>query len=68
MGKRYGGEYANTLMLKIKNPFWKDVLKHYKKLCNKCKPSTAEEFISENMHYNIKSIREGQIVNNRDCK
>lgn len=55
-------------MQKIKNSFWKDVLKHYKKLCNKCKPSTAEEFISENMHYNIKSIREGQIVNNRDCK
>lgn len=27
--KKYGGKYVNILMLRIKIPFWKDVLKHY---------------------------------------
>ena len=28
--KLYGSEYANVLMVKVKNPFRKDVVKHYK--------------------------------------
>ena len=30
--REYGGEYATILMLRSKNPFWKDILKYYKKL------------------------------------
>ena len=29
--KLYGSEYANVLMEKVKNPFWKDLIKHLKK-------------------------------------
>ena len=28
---KFGGEFANKLIQEIQNPFWKDVLKHYKK-------------------------------------
>ena len=49
----FGGEYANILMEKIKNPVWKDVMKHYKKLSSKCKVDNLSEFLAENIHYNI---------------
>ena len=48
----FGGEYANKLLLNSSNMFWFDVLKHYKKLCSKCKPSDVHEFLAENIHYN----------------
>ena len=39
-------EYANILMQKIHNPFWKDVLKHYKNLYTRYEPKNQDEFIS----------------------
>ena len=43
---RFVGEYANALMQKIHNPFWKDVLKHYKNLYTRCEPKNQDEYMS----------------------
>ena len=51
--KLFGGEFANVPMQWICNPFWKDVLKHYKKLYTKCLPENIHDFVSECIHYNI---------------
>ena len=40
-------------MQRICNPFWKDVLKHYKKLYTKCLQEYIHDFVSECIHYNI---------------
>ena len=64
--RNYGGEYANIQMLRIENPFWKDVLKHYKKLCIKCTPLIVDEFMSENVHYHINITKERKVVYNRE--
>ena len=41
-----GGEYANVIMQRINNPFWRDVLKHFKKFCSKCLPDTDSDNFS----------------------
>ena len=51
---------------RIKNLFWKDVLKHDQKLCIKCTPLTVDELVSENIHYNINITRERKVVYNRE--
>ena len=51
--KLLGCEFANVHMQQIYNPFWKDVLKHYKKLYTKCLPENIHDFVSECIHYNI---------------
>ena len=38
--KQRGGEFANIIMQRVKNPFWFDVFKHYKKISAKCTPVT----------------------------
>ena len=53
----FGIEYANTLIQSIENPFWKDVLKHYKKMATKCCPVSVDEFVSECIHYNPNILR-----------
>ena len=40
-------------MPRIYNPFWKDFLKHYKKLYNFFLPKHIYDFMSECLHYNI---------------
>ena len=62
----YGSEYANILMVKIKNPFWKDVVKHYKKLYHRCCPLNIDEFMSECIHYNVNITRDKKIVYIKD--
>jgi hypothetical protein len=52
-----GCEYAQTAMHRIDNVFWKDVLKHYKKLYLKCHPESIHEFLSECIHYNSNITR-----------
>ena len=37
----------------ICNPFWKGVLKHYKKLHTKCLPENTHNFVSECIHGNV---------------
>ena len=49
-------------MQKIHNPFWKDVLKHYKNLYTRCEPKNQDEFTSECLFYNIKIIRDKRVV------
>ena len=56
------GEYANVLMQKNHNLFWKDVLQHYKNLYTRCEPKNQDEFTSECLFYNIKIIRDEQVV------
>ena len=51
--RTHGTEYANTLMNRIKNPFWHDVLKHMKRLQVKCVPRNIHEFNAECIFYNI---------------
>ena len=63
--RKYGGEYANILMRRVKNPFWKDVLKHYKKLQTKCFPQEVGDFLAECIHYNINIIRDKKVVHLR---
>ena len=46
-----GGEYANVLMQKNHNPFWKAVLKYYKNLYTRCEPKNQDEFMSECLFY-----------------
>jgi hypothetical protein len=58
----YGSEYANVIMSHIKNAFWKDVMRHYKKLYAKCKIITLDEFMAECIHYNINILRDRQVI------
>ena len=45
-------------MQKIHNPFWKNVLKHYKNLYTRCEPKNQSESMSECLFYNIKIMRD----------
>ena len=51
--KLFGGEFANVPMQRIYNPFWKDVLKHYKKRYTKRLPENIHNFESDCIHCNI---------------
>jgi hypothetical protein len=50
--QQLGGEFANTLMQLVHNPFWHDVLKHFKKLSMKCIPADISDFNAECIFYN----------------
>ena len=64
--KLFGGEFANVPMQQICNPFWKDVLKHYKKLYTKCLPKNIHDFVSECRHYNINITINKRVVYIKD--
>jgi hypothetical protein len=64
--KMYGGEFANVIMKQCINPFWVDVFKHYKKLCDKCIPKTFDDFASENLYYNVHICRDYKIISLND--
>ena len=57
-----GCEYANTIMKRTSNLFWKDVLRHYKKISSKCTVSTIDEFMADCIHYNINILRDRKVV------
>ena len=58
----FGGEFVNKVRDRIDNPFWKDVLNHYRKLCCKCVPVNPKEFMAEFIHYNLYIVRDQGIV------
>ena len=60
--KKRDGEFANIIMQRVKDPFWEDVFKHYKKLCGKCMPVTFDDFASECVHYNVNICRGKKII------
>ena len=60
--KHFGGEYANIVMTRVHNPFWHDVAKHYKQLCNKAKVTDDNDFLEEYLHYNRNIIRDRKVV------
>ena len=55
--KQRGDEFANIIMQRVKNPFWFDVFKHYKKISAKYLPVTFDDFVSECLHYNVNICR-----------
>ena len=68
--KQRGGEFANIIMQRVKNPFWFDVFKHYKNISAKCTPVTIDDFVSECLHYNVNIYRGKRVVcirNWMDC-
>ena len=68
--KQRGGEFANIIIQRVKNPFWFDVFKHYKKISAKCTPVTFDDFVSECLHYNVNICRGKRVVcirNWMDC-
>ena len=68
--KQRGGEFANIIMQKVKNHFWFDVFKHYKKISAKRTPVTFDDFVSECLHYNVNICRGKRVVcirNWMDC-
>ena len=57
-GKQTGGEFANIIVMqRVKNTFWRDVFKHYKKLHGKRTLVTFDDFASECLHYNVNVCR-----------
>ena len=57
-------------MQRVKNTFWFDVFKHYKKISAKCTPVTFDDFVSECLHYNVNICRGKRVVcfrNWMDC-
>ena len=58
----FGVQYATVVINKIENPFWKDVLKHYRKLYFKCNPVSISDFMGECIHYNTHILRDGKII------
>ena len=57
-----GGEFANVAMHRINNPFWVDILRHYKKISSKPASLVAGEFLGEHIHYNLHIIRDRHVV------
>ena len=62
----YGSEYVNVLLRKCNNPFWIDVVKHYKHMYIKCKPENSVEFFGECIHYNINIIRDKKTIHSKE--
>ena len=63
---KFGGEYTNVYlyiqMQRIQNPFFRNVLKHYKTfLANYCS-TDVDEFVSECIYYKTKIIREKRVI------
>ena len=65
--KQRGGEFANIIMQRVKNPFWFYVFKHYKKISAKYLPVTFDDFVSECLHYNVNICRGKRVVCIRSC-
>ena len=60
--KQRGGEFAFIIMQRVKNTFWFDVFKHYKKISAKCTPVTFDDFVSQCLHYNVNICRGKRVV------
>ena len=59
--RKFGGEYTNVLMQRIQNPFFRNVLKHFKTfLANYC-PTDVDEFVSECIYYKTNITREKRV-------
>ena len=58
----FGGEYANIIMQGTRNAFWKDVMKHYKRMYSKLNANNIQEFLSECIHYNINITRDKKVI------
>lgn len=57
-----GLEFVDSIIKKTKNAFWINVLKHYKILTNRCKPSSSNELLSECLYYNPNIKRDNKCL------
>ena len=62
----FGSEFVNVLLRKCNNPFWVDVIKHYKHMHLKCKPENSADFFDECIHYNINIKRDKKTIHIKD--
>ena len=58
----FGGEYANLVIQRTQNAFWKDVMKHYKKIYVRLTVNDIHEFMSECIFYNINITRDKKVI------
>ena len=61
---KFGQEYIQPCLDNVKNPFWSDVLKHYKKLCKvkRNKPPVLLDVYEEPLHFNKNIKRSRKII------
>ena len=59
---RFGVEFSKKLHSTIKNPFWKDVVKHFIKIQEHLKPSDMNELMSDHIFYNSNILRNHQPI------
>ena len=57
-----GSEYADIISSSIGNPFWIDVMKHYKRLSVKCSPKNIHDLMEECIHYNVNFLRGQRVI------
>ena len=57
-----GGDFIHHANNLIKNPFWGDVLKHYKNLHIKSAPRSSDGLLAENIHCNPFIIRDRKSI------
>ena len=55
-------EYIHSCLKSCNNPFWREVLIHFKSLYRKSIPKNPAEFLSECIHYNSNIIRDHHVV------
>ena len=60
--KNFGTEFPNFIIRLNENPFWKDICKHLKKLQHRCKVLNLNEFLAENIYYNINIMQDKKTV------
>lgn len=59
---KFGVEYVNVLLNRVKNSFWNDVFRHFKTLIRKCPPTNEKEFLGVYLHYNDDILRDRRVV------
>ena len=57
-----GAEYADIVSKYVHNPFWSDVMKHYKFFSRKCCPINVHELMAEHIHYNVNFLRGEDVI------
>jgi hypothetical protein len=53
----FGSEYINVVKQNIHNPFWRDVVQHFKLLFSKYNITKEDEFYAEHIQYNSNIVR-----------
>lgn len=65
---RFGQGYIEKCLKSIENPFWSDVLKHFKKLCKVKRnlPLTPTDVFEEPLHFNASIKRARKVIHEKE--